>query len=42
MTEKTPDKLIDFDTWFKNNELRFAHSQFNDKQIAYAAYSEGA
>ena len=28
--------------WFRENEKRFAHAQFDDKQIAYAAWQKGS
>lgn len=31
-------KFID---WFKSNEKRFQHGQFDEKQIAYSAWLEG-
>lgn len=30
-----------FEKWFSENELRFAHGQFSDKQIAYSAWLAG-
>jgi hypothetical protein len=32
---------IEFLDWYSKNEDRFAHSQFDDKQIAYSAWLEG-
>jgi hypothetical protein len=31
----------EFTDWFEANEKRFAHGQFDDKQIAYSAWLEG-
>jgi hypothetical protein len=31
----------EFTEWFKANEKRFAHGQFDEKQIAYSAWLEG-
>ena len=31
----------EFDKWFDENEKRFAHGQFDDKQIAYSSWLEG-
>jgi len=31
----------EFTEWFKANEKRFAHGQFDKKQIAYSAWLEG-
>jgi hypothetical protein len=31
----------EFLDWFKNNEIRFHQSQFDDRQIAYSAWLEG-
>lgn len=31
----------EFLDWFEANEERFAHGQFDDKQIAYSAWLEG-
>jgi len=31
----------EFLDWFEANEKRFAHGQFDDKQIAYSAWLEG-
>lgn len=31
----------EFDEWWEKNQRRFQHLQFNDKDIAYAAYLKG-
>ena len=31
----------EFTEWFKLNEKRFAHGQFDEKQIAYSSWLEG-
>jgi hypothetical protein len=31
----------EFTEWFEANEKRFAHGQFDEKQIAYSAWLEG-
>lgn len=31
----------EFTDWFEANETRFAHGQFDDKNIAYSAWIEG-
>jgi len=31
----------EFIDWYKENETRFSHGQFDEKQIAYSAYIEG-
>lgn len=31
----------EFTEWFKENEDRFSHGQFDEKQIAYSAWLEG-
>jgi hypothetical protein len=31
----------EFTDWFEANEKRFAHGQFDEKQIAYSAWIEG-
>lgn len=31
----------EFTEWFEANEMRFAHAQFDEKEIAYSAWIEG-
>ena len=31
----------EFIKWYKSNQKRFAHGQFDEKQIAYSAWVEG-
>jgi hypothetical protein len=31
----------EFKKWYKVNEMRFHHGQFDDMQIAYSAWLEG-
>lgn len=36
-----PDFYKEFIDWFKANKKRFAHGQFDEKQIVYSAWLEG-
>lgn len=31
----------EFIKWFEENEIRFAHGQFDEKEIAYSAWLQG-